>query len=134
MSFAKCCYPIPGDPIKGFISAGRGIVIHRESCKNLTEARDRPEKCIDVQWEDQTDGEFAVEVRVDVLNKLGVLATLASTIAEKGANISNVIIEDRDGKYSSIVFTLNVRDRKHLAEVMRRIRSLDMVSRIRRRA
>lgn len=133
MSFAKCCYPIPGDAIKGFISAGRGIVIHRDSCKNLTEARDRPDKCIDVQWVDQPDGDFAVEIRVDVLNKLGVLATLASTIAEMAANISNVVIEDRDGKYSSIVFTLSVHDRKHLAMVMRRVHSLDMVSRIRRR-
>ena len=133
MSFAKCCYPIPGDPIKGFISSGRGIVIHRESCKNLGEGRDKPEKYIDVQWEDKTDGEFSVEIRVDVVNRLGVLATVAAVIAEMDSNINNVGIEERDGKYSSIVFTISVHNRSHLANIMRRIRSLEAVTKIRRR-
>lgn len=133
MSYAKCCYPIPGDPIKGFVSAGKGIVIHRESCKNLAEARDRPEKCIDVQWEEQTDGEFTVEIRVDVANRLGALATLAATISEQDSNISNVVIEDRDGRYSTITFAITVHDRKHLATIMRHVRALDLVTRIKRR-
>jgi len=133
MSFARCCYPIPGDSIKGFVSSGRGVVIHRDNCKNLADDRDQSEKFIDVQWEDEAHGDFAVEIRVEVVNRLGVLATLAATISEMDSNIGNVTIEDRDGKYSSIIFTINVHDRIHLATVMRRVKSLDMVSRIKRR-
>lgn len=134
MSYAKCCYPIPGDPIVGFVSAGRGIVIHRESCKNLAEVRNRPEKCIEVQWETNVDGVFPVEIRVDVINRLGVLATLAKTISEQGANINNVDIEERDGRISSLGFVITVHDRQHLASIMRHVRALEQVTRIRRRS
>jgi len=134
MSFARCCYPIPGDSIKGFVSSGRGVVIHRDTCKNIADDHNQSEKFIDVQWEDEAHGDFAVEIRVEVINRLGVLATLAATISEMDANIGNVVIEDRDGKYSSIVFAINVHDRIHLAAVMRRVKSLDMVSRIKRRS
>jgi len=133
MSYAKCCYPIPGDPIVGFVSSGRGIVIHRDSCKNLTDVRNHPEKCIDVQWEPDTDSEFPVEIRVDVINSLGVLATLATAISDQGANINNVDIEDRDGRISSLGFVITVRGRQHLATIMRHVRALEQVTRIRRR-
>ena len=132
VTYAKCCRPIPGDAIQGFVSTGRGIVIHTESCKNVAEFRNRPEKWIEVQWESDVKGEFNVEIRVEVINRRGVLATVAATISAMDANINNVNIETRDGKYSSINFIIGVRDRVHLAKVMRQIRSLDMVSRISR--
>jgi RelA/SpoT family (p)ppGpp synthetase len=132
VTYAKCCHPIPGDPIQGFISTGRGIVIHTESCKNVADFRNRPEKWIEVEWEPDVKGEFYVEIRVDVVNRRGVLATIAATISLMDSNINNVNIEARDGKYSSINFVIGVHDRVHLAKVMRRIRSLDMVSRISR--
>ena len=132
VTYAKCCHPIPGDAIQGFVSTGRGIVIHTESCKNVAEFRNRPEKWIDVQWEKEVEGEFLVEIRVDVINRRGVLATIAAAIAEQEANINNVNIEARDGKYSSINFVIGVRNRIHLAKVMRQIRSLEIVSRINR--
>jgi guanosine-3',5'-bis(diphosphate) 3'-pyrophosphohydrolase len=130
VSFAKCCHPIPGDPIVGFVSAGRGIVIHTESCKNVADYRKMPEKWIDVEWEQDLEGDFTAEIRVDVANQRGVLATIAATISEMGSNIENVNIEERDGMTSSIVFALTVRNRRHLAEIMRRIRALQMVMRI----
>jgi len=132
VTYAKCCHPIPGDAIQGFLSTGRGIVIHTESCKNVAEFRNRPEKWIEVQWESDIEGEFNVEIRVEVINRRGVLATIAATISVMDANINNVNIEARDGKYSSINFIIGVHDRVHLAKVMRRIRSLEMVSRINR--
>ena len=132
VTYAKCCHPIPGDAIQGFLSTGRGIVIHTESCKNVKEFRNRPEKWIEVQWEPDVKGEFYVEIRVEALNRRGVLATIAATISLMDSNINNVNIEARDGKYSSINFVIGVRDRVHLAKVMRRIRSLEMVSRISR--
>jgi len=130
MKFAKCCRPIPGDPVLGFISTGRGIVVHTESCKNVVEFRKTPEKWIDVRWESDAVGDFPVDIRVEVINKRGVLATAAATIADMGANIDNVNIEDHDGKYSTITFTIEVNNRKHLANIMRQLRSLDQVAKI----
>ena len=90
VSFPKCCHPIPGDPILGLISTGRGIVIHLKDCKNLVEFRNHPEKWIDVEWEKDIDAEFAVEIRLEVNNQRGVLATIANAIADQGANIEDI--------------------------------------------
>lgn len=130
VTFAKCCRPIPGDPIAGFVSAGRGIVIHVESCKNVAEFRKLPERWIEVQWEDKVEGSFAVDVRIDVTNQRGVLATVAAAIAELDANIENVNIEDRDGQFTTIYLTVDVQNRTHLANIMRRVRSIEQVQRI----
>jgi len=133
VTFAKCCHPIPGDPIQGFVSAGRGIVVHTESCKNIKEFRKHPEKWVDVQWEAEIDDQFPVDIRVYVVNRRGVLATVAAAISDMDVNISNVDIEEHDSEYSTIVFTISVRDRVHLAKVMRHIRSIDLVVRISRK-
>ncbi|VAW77212.1 Guanosine-3',5'-bis(diphosphate) 3'-pyrophosphohydrolase / GTP pyrophosphokinase, (p)ppGpp synthetase II [hydrothermal vent metagenome] len=130
--FARCCRPIPGDNIVGFISVGRGLVIHAETCKNLADYRSRPDKWIDVQWQPDISGEFTAEVRVDVSNQKGVLATIAAEISELESNIENVSIEERDGLDTSLNFTLAVRDRQHLARVMRCIRKLPAIMRISR--
>ncbi|NOZ52686.1 MAG: bifunctional GTP diphosphokinase/guanosine-3',5'-bis pyrophosphate 3'-pyrophosphohydrolase [Gammaproteobacteria bacterium] len=130
VSYAKCCCPIPGDPILGFISIGRGIVIHRESCKNTKDYRSRPDKWVDVQWENQEKGVFSVDVRVDTENRRGVLATVAASIAEMSANIENISMNERDGSHSSMNFTLSVRNRKHLANIIRRVRRIDSVVRM----
>lgn len=132
VTFAKCCRPIPGDPLLGFLSAGRGLVIHTQNCKNVAEFRNRPEKWLDVQWEEGVGGDFPVEIRVMVLNQRGVLATIAATIASLESNIENVTMAERDGIYTTLTFTLTVRNRVHLAGIMRRLRGLDMVVRIAR--
>ncbi len=130
VSYAKCCHPIPGDAILGFISAGRGIVIHTDNCNNLNEFRGDPDKWINVQWEDGIEGDFPVELRMDVANQRGVLATVAAAISALDANIENVDMEERDGRHSALLFTIAVRDRHHLATIMRRIRRIDSVMRI----
>jgi len=132
VNFARCCRPIPGDAIVGFVSAGRGIVIHTEHCKNVAEYRNLPEKWIDVAWEEEVSGEFSAEIRVEVANERGVLATVAAAIADTGSNIENVAIEERDGQNTTLIFTIAVHDRRHLARVMRRIRHLPAVLRIAR--
>jgi (p)ppGpp synthase/HD superfamily hydrolase len=132
VTFARCCRPIPGDPILGFLTSGRGIVVHTEDCPNVGEFRKQPEKWIDVQWERGIRGNFAVTIRVETLNKRGVLAQLASVIAEAESNIENVTLTDRDGIYTSILFTIEVRNRRHLAEIMRRLRVQEPVVRINR--
>ncbi len=130
VTFAKCCRPIPGDPILGFVTSGRGIVIHTEDCKNVAEYRNRPEKWIDVEWEPEIEGEFPIDIKLLVLNQRGVLAKVAATLSDMEANIENVSIEERDGMHSTLSFTVMVRNRQHLARIMRSLRSLEMVQRI----
>ena len=132
VNFGRCCHPIPGDPIVGFVSKGRGLVIHTTSCRNITEYADRRENWVEVAWEPGIDGEFPVEIRVDTANQKGVLATVASVIADTGANIENVTMDNRDGFNASLNFVINVHDRIHLAKVMRRIRIVSQVTRITR--
>lgn len=132
VSYAKCCCPIPGDEILGLVTAGRGVVIHRENCNNIAEYRNKPEKWLDVSWEESVEGEFPVVLRTIVLNQRGVLATIAATISDMDANIENVVMDERDGQHSTLTFTVTVKDRKHLARIMRRLRHSDMVIRISR--
>lgn len=132
VSLARCCRPIPGDPIVGCFSAGRGLVIHNQSCSNITDGRKRQENWVEVQWEENVKGEFATEVRVQVANRRGVLAIVASAIAESGSNIENVSMKERDGIASTLIFIITVRDRAHLARVLRRIRPIKSVMRIAR--
>jgi len=119
VNYAKCCHPIPGDPIMGFLSAGRGIVIHTSNCSNVADFRKHPEKWIDVQWEEEIEGDFQVGLRVDVSNQRGVLARIAAAVADMGANIENVAMEEGECKYLTMAFTLSVRNRHHLAQIMR---------------
>lgn len=130
LSFARCCNPIPGDVIVGIMSAGRGLVVHRESCRNVADSRNRPDKAIPVQWSSESTAEYNAAIRVQTGNKRGVLANLAAVIADLGSNIENVTFDERDGQVSTITFTVSVRDRKHLADMMRRLRRVPEVLRI----
>jgi guanosine-3',5'-bis(diphosphate) 3'-pyrophosphohydrolase len=132
VTYAKCCRPIPGDKILGFVTAGRGVVIHVEGCKNVADYRNKPEKWIDVEWEDNVAGEFPVELRLLVVNQRGVLATIAAAISDLDANIENVVMDERDGQHSQLTFTVAVKNRKHLARIIKRLRSLSNVVRINR--
>ncbi|MDX1443095.1 MAG: bifunctional GTP diphosphokinase/guanosine-3',5'-bis pyrophosphate 3'-pyrophosphohydrolase [Gammaproteobacteria bacterium] len=124
VSLGRCCHPIPGDEIVGYLSTGRGIVIHRDSCPNLVEYREHPDKWIEVQWEKDIERDFTVEVRIEVVNTRGVLATVAATISEMGSNIEQVNVQERDGSTSVMNLLFSVHDRKHLANIMRSIRKM----------
>jgi RelA/SpoT family (p)ppGpp synthetase len=132
VNFPKCCYPIPGDPIIGFASAGRGIVIHNQSCKNIAEFKNQPEKWFNVEWDQHIGREFPAHIRMNATNQRGVLATVAAAISDQEANIINVDIKDKDDRYTTLEFIIEVRDRLHLAHVMRRIRNIKHVSHISR--
>jgi len=124
IGFGKCCHPIPGDAIVGHVSRGRGLVIHVSGCRNVQEQAQRPEDRVEVAWETDLEGEFPVEIRVDVANRKGMLATIAAAIADRDSNIENVSMESRDGLIASLNFVINVRDRLHLAQIIRQIRNL----------
>ena len=123
MSYARCCRPIPGDGIVGLFSRGRGIVIHRPTCPNAREQSKRPDTWIGVEWSDDIKSSFEADIRLEVVNRRGVFATLASVIAEEDSNINHVLVTARDDRNSAIRFTIEVYDRKHLARIIRRLRA-----------
>ena len=132
MNYAKCCHPIPGDPIVGHISSGRGMVIHTDDCNNITEIRDNPEKCVAVSWDPNVEGEFSVELRVELENLRGIIATLATTITGAEANIEKISTVERDAHFIIVNLSLNVRNRVHLAHVMKRVRLIKAVTSVTR--
>ena len=129
VSFAKCCRPVPGDAIAGFMSSGKGIVIHQRSCPNMTE-RNKEDRQLSVQWSEHVEGEYLAYMRVQVANQRGVLANLATTIANTSSNIEHVNVTEKDGRISTIEFVVTVSDRIHLARIMKRLRRLQVVNRI----
>ncbi|HEY5665187.1 MAG TPA: bifunctional (p)ppGpp synthetase/guanosine-3',5'-bis(diphosphate) 3'-pyrophosphohydrolase [Gammaproteobacteria bacterium] len=120
VSYARCCSPIPDDEIVGFMTSGRGIVIHRAICRNLAEYSRDPSKWIPVSWKSRIKGEFSSEILVRTLDRVGLLAELAGRISSTGTNIEHVRV-DSDDDSSVLAFRLKVRNRKHLAQVMRSI-------------
>ncbi len=132
VQFAKCCNPIPGDPITGFIKKGQGLVVHTHDCPTAAKSRGDPEKWLDVEWAPETDKMFDVAIRVTVVNQRGVLAKVAAAIAEAGSNIDNVSMDEERNLYTTMHFTLQVANRLHLAKVMRALRRIQEVVRIAR--
>ena len=129
ISFAKCCRPIPGDPVVAHISAGRGLVVHTDTCKNIADVLHNPEKCMIVNWSPDVSGEFIVDVRVEVNNERGIIAQLAAKINEMEANIDKIALDEKDAGLNVITLSISVRNRIHLANIMRRIRTLRPVLR-----
>ena len=132
VSYAKCCYPLPGDDVMGYLSSGRGVVIHRTSCGNLINFRKQPEKWLAVTWEENVDKEFSSQIQVDTANKTGVLAEVAAMIADSQSNIEQVSVLDRHEDCTVLTFLIQVRDRIHLAKIMRNVRKMPNVIRITR--
>ena len=134
VSYGRCCYPIPGDQIVAKLSKGRGIVVHRESCKNLEAAskREHSDKFIDVHWAEGASGDFICEIKLEVENKSGLLARTATVVSDSGADIENVYMEDRDGFSMNLFYLIKVADRNHLAKLVRRLRRISGVMRITR--
>ncbi|MEP6898282.1 MAG: bifunctional (p)ppGpp synthetase/guanosine-3',5'-bis(diphosphate) 3'-pyrophosphohydrolase [Rhodanobacter sp.] len=128
LSFANCCHPLPGDDIIGYLSSGKGIVVHREECPNVIELRKSPERCVAIEWDRDVQGDFRAELRIEVINRPGVLATVAAAIAAADSNIENVEYVERDSAAATLLFTMEVKSRKHLADVIRRVRRTGVVS------
>ena len=132
LSFAVCCHPIPGDEIMGYLSAGKGVVVHRADCPNVAEYRKFPERCVPMAWDRNVEGDYRVALRIEVENKPGVLAQVAAAVAESNSNIDAVEYRERDLAVSVMEFAIEVRHRKHLADVIRRIRRLGVVHGVQR--
>jgi RelA/SpoT family (p)ppGpp synthetase len=130
LDYARCCRPIPGDEIRGNVSVGRGIVIHRVDCHH---AKARPQDWVPLVWADNVQGDFLCELVVQAENKRGLLARITAEIAGAEASIENVQMPDRaGGEAVEMRFILAVKNRVHLAKVMRRVRRVDGVERVAR--
>lgn len=132
ISLARCCHPIPGDPIFGVMTKGKGLLIHMDTCKNVLEARQSPDKISEVSWAPDVEGEFPVDLSITVEANRGIFAELASRITAMGANIEQIQYLEKDVNRNHIRITIGVKNRVHLADIMRRIRGLRAVEKITR--
>ena len=132
ITFAKCCRPIPGDPIVAHVSPGKGLVVHHESCRNIRGWQKEPEKYMAVEWDKVTEHEFVAEIKVDMFNHQGALANLTAAINTAESNIQSLNTEEKDGRVYSAFIRLTARDRVHLANIMRKIRVMPDVIKVHR--
>lgn len=132
VTLAKCCRPIPGDPIIGYFNPGKGIVVHNHECHNTPDGRKRQTDWLEVEWCPEASGDYPAEIRIELENRRGTLATIASTISQMDSNIENVYIADQDARVSVDLVTLTVKDRKHLANITRQLKKLPIVLKITR--
>ena len=132
ITLAKCCRPIPGDSIIGYFNPGKGIVVHHHECRNRSIVSKKHTNWLDVEWCKDANGDFPTELRIEILNQRGALATIASTISELDSNIENVTVVDQDDRVCVDLITLTVKDRIHLAKVIRRLKELPIVLKITR--
>lgn len=130
VKYARCCWPLPNDPIVGLLSGGQGLTIHHEGCQQVKKLATQPDKMIPVQWSEDIDADFQVELHVEIHNKRGILAALATAIAAADSNIEMVSSQDKDGRFSIITLIISVRNRAHLAQVLRQIRANKAVNKI----
>ncbi len=132
LSFGACCMPVPGDKIMAYVSTDKGLVVHRMRCRNVREFRKHPDRCVDVNWAPITEGMFPVAVRIEARNTPGVLANISTSIGEAGSNIETVAQPEANPETATLLFNLSVRDRDHMARLMRKLKRNSNVLRVHR--
>ncbi len=130
VKFGKCCRPVPGDNITGYITRGYGVTVHRGSCVNALKMS--PERQIDVQWSVEVEETYPVKIRVRSYDRLGMLADIASNISKNKANIISANTEAIGSKIVDSYFTLAVEDIEHLNRVLSDIRKVKHIQEVRR--
>ncbi|MCF6225181.1 MAG: bifunctional (p)ppGpp synthetase/guanosine-3',5'-bis(diphosphate) 3'-pyrophosphohydrolase [Xanthomonadales bacterium] len=133
LNFGNCCYPIPGDEVMAYLSAGKGVVVHRLECNNVGAYRKHPDRCLDVQWAGITTGTFEVALTILARNISGVLASISASIGDAGANIEKVQQSETNPDTATLLFHVLVQDRNHMAKVIRRLRRNANVLRVTRK-
>jgi len=132
MQLSRCCNPVPGDRILGYITRGRGLTIHSVDCPNLEALDYDRERLVEVEWDTATPGLHPVKVSVMAVDKTGVLANVSSAIAECQANISRAEIATREDRKAVLDFVVEVNDTKHINHVLKAIERVDGVISARR--
>jgi guanosine-3',5'-bis(diphosphate) 3'-pyrophosphohydrolase len=132
VTYAKCCHPLPGDPIAGYLSSEKGMVVHRENCKNLGEFRETPERLVALRWHNEIEGDYIAALKIEVENRRGVIAVIATRINSMDINIEKIATGDKDHLFALVDLELQVQSRVHLARVMKRLRNIDGVRKVTR--
>lgn len=132
LDFAACCHPIPGDPIVGLLKAGKGIMVHVEACRRVVKFLHQPAHCVPLRWSTHVSGDFRVTVGVVVKNERGVLAIMALAISDADGNIDDIRVDDREGHFYKVTFQLLVKNRSHLAHILKNLRQIPQVVKITR--
>ncbi|WP_027350965.1 RelA/SpoT family protein [Halotalea alkalilenta] len=132
ITFARCCYPLPGDDVVGHLSSGKGVVIHRRECANLVGLLADPEKSVEVDWPGGLDQELPSALRLEIETRRGLVAELAALVDDADANIERIDTEEHDARLTVIHIVLMVRDRVHLARIIKRMRNLTHIERVTR--
>ena len=130
LTYAKCCHPIPGDPIEGYLSSEKGVVVHRERCRNLGDMREDSERLVALRWDDEVEGEYPVELRIEVENRRGMIAIIATRINSMGVNIEKISTDDKDYQFTYVDMEMLVHNRVHLARIMKRLRAVNYVRKV----
>ena len=123
VSYAKCCYPIPGDPILGYISQEKGLVVHRQTCRSINHMKKQSDETIDLSWDENVDDMFSASIKVEVDNVRGVLAMISSQIAQNDSNIESVTYDDtKETGHNIMVFVITISDVKELNKLIRKLK------------
>lgn len=130
VNYARCCFPIPGDAIVGFISSERGIVVHTDRCHNSLDFRNNPERSVPLRWDDELEGEFSVELKIELEKSRGIIAVLATRINRYDANIEKIDINEEGPHLNIVDVVLGVHSRIHLARIMKQLRSIKEVLKV----
>ncbi|RCL45438.1 MAG: bifunctional (p)ppGpp synthetase/guanosine-3',5'-bis(diphosphate) 3'-pyrophosphohydrolase [Halieaceae bacterium] len=134
VTYAKCCCPLPGDPIQGYLGQEKGLMVHRDSCRNLLEMREQPDRIISLHWDEMVERNYPVGLRVQVENRRGMIAVLATRLSAIGLNIERIATQNKDVEFTFVDLELQVSSRTHLAHVMKRLRNVEGVLRVVRSA
>jgi len=132
LNYGNCCHPLPGDPVVGYVSTGRGMVVHLETCANVTEYLDNPDRCMRLTWASDVKGDFHSELRIDYRNERGLLAKIAARLNDSGINIEKIRTEEVDATYGAMYLLISVKSRVHLARIVKTLRKLEAVLKVTR--
>lgn len=132
VKYAKCCHPIPFDPIMAYVSAGKGFTIHRQTCPNVKRAHKQNDRYVPVEWSPDVEGEFSCNLDIEVFNGRGVLAQITSIISNQDINIVNVKIDELDGNINILHFEVRLHNRAHLASIIKKLRVVPFVNKVQR--
>jgi GTP pyrophosphokinase len=130
IKFGKCCQPVPGDPIIGYITQGYGVTVHRASCVNAL--RSSPERQIDVEWNTESAESYPVKIQIISNDRMGLLADLVGNISKLGANILHASSDTKENKMVESHFTISVTDTEHLERILSAMRRVKQVQDARR--
>tara|TARA_B100001769_G_C22106920_1_gene598108 strand:- start:387 stop:2549 length:2163 start_codon:yes stop_codon:yes gene_type:complete len=123
VSYAKCCYPIPGDPILGHISQEKGIVVHRQQCRSIKHMKKSNDETLDLSWDENVDDTFSASIKVEVENVRGVLAMISSQIAQNDSNIESVTYDDtKQTGHNIMVFVISINGVKELNKLISKLK------------